>query len=70
MGKCDAGSGVLFSACLPVSQSLGSDARCCNADSRVVSLSLVFPSCDAGFDRGRVSRLFFWDAVTTVFRLL
>ena len=50
MGKCDAVSGVLFSACLPVSQSLRSDARCCNADSRVVSptclyASLVFPAC-------------------------
>ena len=47
MRKCDAGSGVLFSACLPVSQSLRSDARCCNADSRVACLpvSLVFPAC-------------------------
>ena len=50
MGKCDAGSGVLFFACLPVSQSLRSDARCCNADSRVESpaclpVSLVFPTC-------------------------
>ena len=40
MGKCDADSGVLFSACLPVSQSLRSDARCCDAGSRVVS-----PAC-------------------------
>ena len=40
MGKCDAGSGVLFSACLPVSQSLRSDARCCDAGSGVVS-----PAC-------------------------
>ena len=40
MGKCDADSGVLFSACLPVSQSLWSDARCCDAGSRVVS-----PAC-------------------------
>ena len=50
MGKCDAGSGVLFSACLPVSQSLWSDARCCDAGSVVVSpaclpVSLVFPAC-------------------------
>ena len=37
MGKCDAGSGVLFSACLPVSQSLRSDARCSDAGSGVVS---------------------------------
>ena len=40
MGKCDADSGVLFSACLPVSQSLRSNARCCDAGSRVVS-----PAC-------------------------
>ena len=62
MGKCDAGSGIIFSACLPVSQSLRSDARCCDAGSGVVSpaclpvspsLSLVFlclpvRCCDAG----------------------
>ena len=40
MGKCDADSGVLFSACLPVSQSLRSDARCCDAGCGVVS-----PAC-------------------------
>ena len=57
MGKCDADSGVLFSACLPVSQSLRSDARCCDAGSRVgspacpcVSQSLRSDArcCDAG----------------------
>ena len=44
MGKCDAGSGVLFSACLPVS-SLRSEARCCDAGSRVSPACLpVSPS--------------------------
>ena len=45
MGKCDAGSGVLFSACLPVSQSLWSDARCRDAGSRVVSPAACLPVC-------------------------
>ena len=40
MGKCDADSGILISACLPVSQCLRSDARCCDAGSRIVS-----PAC-------------------------
>ena len=49
MGKCDADSGVLFSACLPVSQSLQSGARCCDAGSGVVSPAspsdVVSPAC-------------------------
>ena len=47
MGKCDADSDVLFSACLPVSQSLWSDARCCDAGSRVVSPACA-PVCLCG----------------------
>ena len=47
MGKCDADSGILFSACLRVSQSFRSYARCCDAGSRVVSPACA-RCCDAG----------------------
>ena len=40
MGKCDADSGVLFSACLPVSRS---DARCCDAGSGSGTVSRACP---------------------------
>ena len=54
MRKCDAGSGVLFSACLPVAQSLRADADAVTLapGSCLALVSLCLPvsarCCDAG----------------------